>query len=90
MTIYACNVFKFHFPVQQWPHIARTVYKWLEMHEEDITALSCSLNSSYLYPIEHLYYHLDRVIGSLNNYLSSPELSTEMHLVWLNIPVSTF
>ncbi|GFX41209.1 transposable element Tcb1 transposase [Trichonephila clavipes] len=72
-------------------HTAASVRAWFEEHQDEFTVLPLPGNSPDLNPIEHLWYHLDRVVRAMDpkpRYLA--QLATALESAWLNIPENTF
>ncbi|GFV44057.1 transposable element Tcb1 transposase [Trichonephila clavipes] len=72
-------------------HTAASVRAWFEEHQDEFTILPLPANSPDLNPIEHLWYHLDRVVRAMDPQPRNlAQLATALESAWLNIPENTF
>ncbi|GFU93741.1 transposable element Tcb1 transposase, partial [Trichonephila clavipes] len=72
-------------------HTAASVRAWFEEHQDEFTVLPLPANSPDLNPIEHLWYHLDRVVRAMDPQPRNlAQLATALESAWLNIPENTF
>ncbi|GFV08956.1 transposable element Tcb1 transposase [Trichonephila clavipes] len=72
-------------------HTAASVHSWFEEHQDEFTVLPLPANSPDLKPIEHLWYHLDRVVRAMDPQPRNlAQLATVLELAWLNIPENAF
>ncbi|GFS54192.1 transposable element Tcb1 transposase [Trichonephila clavipes] len=72
-------------------HTAASVRAWFEEHQDEFTVLPLPANSPDLNPIEHVWYHLDRVVRAMDPQPRSlAQLATALESAWLNIPENTF
>ncbi|GFX78902.1 transposable element Tcb1 transposase [Trichonephila clavipes] len=72
-------------------HTAASVRAWFEEHQDELTVLPLPENSPDLNPIEHLWYHLDRVVRAMDPQPRNlAQLATALESAWLNIPDNTF
>ncbi|GFW29417.1 transposable element Tcb1 transposase [Trichonephila clavipes] len=70
---------------------AASVRTWFEEHQDEFTVLPLPTNSPDLNPIEHLWYHLDRVVRAIDPQPRNlAQLATALESAWLNIPENTF
>ncbi|GFV63379.1 transposable element Tcb1 transposase [Trichonephila clavipes] len=70
---------------------AASVCAWFEEHQDEFTVLPLPANSPDLNPIEHLWYHLDRVVRAMDPQPRNlAQLATALVSAWLNIPENTF
>ncbi|GFS85606.1 transposable element Tcb1 transposase [Trichonephila clavipes] len=72
-------------------HTAASVRAWFEEHQDEFTVLPLPANSPDLNPIEHLWYHLDRVVRAMDPQPRNlAQLAMALVSAWLNIPENTF
>ncbi|GFW15043.1 transposable element Tcb1 transposase [Trichonephila clavipes] len=72
-------------------HTAASVRAWFEEHQDEFTVIPLPANSPELNPIEHLWYHLDRVVRAMDPQPRNlGQLATALESAWLIIPENTF